>query len=123
MIKLILPGSIRIKKNSRRIFGAGRKKINIPSKAYEEWERTARLITCTYMRGVKPVRGNIHAKALIYYKGPRPDLSGAMESIGDCLEGFVWKNDKQIVSWDGTRLIHDKNNPRTEVEVEILKED
>ena len=41
----------------------------------------------------------------------------ALESIGDALEGLVWVNDKQIMSWDGSRLFHDLNNPRTEITV------
>jgi Holliday junction resolvase RusA-like endonuclease len=46
-----------------------------------------------------------------------PDLSGVMESIGDCLEGIVFMNDQQIVSWDGSRLYRDKENPRTVVRI------
>lgn len=30
-------------------------------------------------------------------------------------------NDKQIISWDGSRLHHDLKNPRTEVEVEVIQ--
>ena len=50
-----------------------------------------------------------------FYKGQRPDLSGACESIGDCLQGIVYADDRQIESWDGSRCIHDLQNPRTEV--------
>lgn len=60
--------------------------------------------------------------ATFYYKGPRPDLHGAMESLADCLQGIIINDDRQIESWDGTRIIHDKTNPRTEFEiVEYLK--
>jgi hypothetical protein len=45
----------------------------------------------------------------------KPDLSGTLESIGDALEGYVWANDTQIESWDGSRLHHDIENPRTEI--------
>jgi hypothetical protein len=39
-----------------------------------------------------PVNVPCEVTAIIYYKGQRPDLSGALESVGDCLEGvFVGK--------------------------------
>lgn len=115
-IKLTLPGSIRSKKNSKRVFSAGRFKRVLPSKAYEAWEREARLsiwganeirlLTC-------PVQVEVHA----YFKGPKPDLSGCLESVGDCLQGIVWECDGQIESWDGSRLHHDLKAPRTEITV------
>jgi hypothetical protein len=33
------------------------------------------------------------------------------------MEGVIYENDEQIESWDGSRRIHDKINPRTEIEV------
>jgi len=69
------------------------------------------------MAGVKPLSGPLAVRAIIYYKGNRPDLSGALESIGDCFEGILWENDGQIESWDGSRLIYDGKNPRIVVRV------
>ena len=138
MIKLILPGSIRSKKNSKKIIAYPRQKKGNnkhfwskigwnycyhriqPSDAYGKWEDEARRFV--WREGPdsiteKPLEGLLHVKALIYYKGRMPDLSGAMESVGDCLEGIAWKDDSQIRSWDGSRLIHDLKNPRTEVYV------
>lgn len=117
IITITLPGSIRSKKNSKRIFARGPFKKVLPSKAYEKWEAIVR----------KSVLGSVTAPLLdcpvsvaahVYYKGPQPDLSGCLESIGDALEGMIWENDKQIISWDGSRLHHDKDNPRTEITVE-----
>jgi len=85
----------------------------LPSEAYQRWERAA----ASALVGLKPVAEPVHVLATIYYRGRRPDLSGALESIGDCLEGICWENDGQIVSWDGSRLHHDPKNPRTRVEV------
>ena len=120
-IHLILPGSIRSKKNSKRLIQAGNRRMVIPSKAYMAWERQvqASIEYCcghVYKRPLLP-QGDIHVEAHVYYKGSKPDLSGALESIGDALEGYVWANDGQIVSWDGSRLHHDLKNPRTEVTV------
>ena len=142
MIKLTLPGSIRSKKNSKQIIAvpAHRETHNKhfwaklkwqycynqiqPSSAYKKWEEEARISVYENLDidFNEPLEGPIHVRALIYYKGRRPDLSGAMESVGDCLEGIVWKDDSQIESWDGSRLIHDLKNPRTEVFIETFKE-
>lgn len=116
-MNIVLPGSIRSKKNSKRVFCRGKRPIVLPSKAYEAWENQARLSLAVQLRGMKPITENVYIKALIYYKGPRPDLSGCLESIGDCCEGFIFVNDRQIVSWDGSRLFHDIGEPRTEIEI------
>lgn len=113
-LKIILPGSIRSKKNSKRIFARGKFKQVLPSKAYCEWEEKARAVNWKNAI-VPPLTLPVSVQAHIYYTGPRPDLSGCLESIGDCLEGIIWENDKQIESWDGSRLYHDKENPRTEI--------
>lgn len=113
-IELTIPGSIKSKKNSKRIFARGKFKKVLPSKAYENWEGEAR----RSMWGkaiIPPLECPVHVEAHFYYKGPRPDLSGCMESIADCLEGIIWANDALIESWDGSRLHHDLENPRTEI--------
>jgi Holliday junction resolvase RusA-like endonuclease len=124
ILKLKIPGTLRIKKNSKRIFkNKGRKGYTVlPSEAYEEWNYNTRaLIGNAFFESmdmpysVLPLTKLISVEVHVYYKGPQMDLSGALESIGDTLEGLIWKNDKQIMSWDGSRLHHDKENPRTEV--------
>ena len=113
-IILTLPGTIRIKKNSKRVFGMGGFKRILPSKAYLKWEAQARE-SIWQAAIVPPLDGPIWVEAHCYYKGNRPDLSGAMESIGDCLQGIIWADDAQIESWDGSRMHHDLKNPRTEI--------
>ena len=122
-IKVTLPGSIRSKKNSKRIFKQGKFTRVLPSKAYLVWEATARFEVqeqepwiFAAWREIGHVPVSINAQ--IYFKGQQPDLSGALESIGDAMEGYLWENDKQIYSWDGSRLHHDLKNPRTEITVE-----
>jgi Holliday junction resolvase RusA-like endonuclease len=121
-IELTLPGSIRSKKNSKRIFSVGRFKKVLPSSAYTAWEQRARESWYDAVRQgdaqfMRPLTCPVHVSAQIYYKGPRPDLSGCLESIGDCLEGILWADDTQIESWDGSRLWHDLKNPRTVISV------
>jgi len=126
MFRITIPGTVRIKKNSRRIVKAGKFKKIIPSKAYLEWESYARSFLTDQLSNVEwseenplPIGEPISVKAICYYKGQKCDLSGALESVGDCFEGILWKNDKQIVSWDGSRLIHDLQNPRLILEMNI----
>jgi len=110
-----IPGTIRIKKNSRRIFPkkGGKGIINLPSKAYKEWEEMVRWHVISRLDPHwEPSKGLVHVRFVAYYKGPKPDLSGAMESVGDAFEGMLCEDDTQIESWDGSRLIHDKANPR-----------
>ncbi len=120
-----IPGTIRSKKNSKRIVRAGRFPKLLPSKAYLRWEAAFRqeLQLLCNLRGIKPTNKPIHVQAVFYYKGRKPDLSGCMESLADACEGILWEDDGQIVSWDGTRRIHDKANPRVEFGYQILEED
>jgi Holliday junction resolvase RusA-like endonuclease len=118
-LNIILPGSIRSKKNSKRIFSQGRFKRVLPSAAYCEWEKQARA-SLVYVDPF-PYKNLIQVNAQIYYSGQQPDLSGCLESIGDCMEGIIWENDKQIISWDGSRLHHDLKNPRTELIIQIME--
>jgi len=117
-LKLTIQGSIRSKKNSKRIFGNGKFKKVLPSKAYLLWEGAAQASVFEQIGRIPLLTEPIWVNAQIYYKGQQPDLSGCMESVGDAFEGILWENDSQIKSWDGSRLIHDKANPRVELEVE-----
>ena len=124
MLQLILPGSIRSKKNSKIATMVGgknvpRRAIIIPSKAYQKWEKEVRgAVIVQELDKVGIIDYDIHVRAHFYYKGPQPDLSGCCESVGDCLEGIIWENDGLIKSWDGSRLEHCKDDPRTLVWVE-----
>ncbi len=120
-ITLIVPGSVVSKKNSRIACMIGgrncpRRPMILPSKAYSKWEKEARKEAwLVWPKGFLLVDCPIHVEAHFYYKGNKPDLSGACESIADCLEGIFWVNDGLIDSWDGSRLHWDKVNPRTEL--------
>lgn len=91
----------------------------IPSKAYLEWEKRARSILSRVIMSYPylPTDKEVVVCVKSYYRGQRPDLSNVLGSVGDCIEGYLIKNDRQIVSWDGSRLYHDKDNPRTVIEI------
>ena len=118
---LTIPGSIRAKKNSKQLIMVGgkncpRRPVAIPSKAYKAWESEARKVA--WLSAITtPLTCPVWIEAHFFIKGPLPDLSGACESLGDCLEGILYENDAQIFSWDGSRLHHDLKNPRTEITI------
>jgi hypothetical protein len=115
-IHLSIPGSVRSKKNHPRIFRHGRKSIRMPSCAYETWEKQSRLFLWASRKVlIPPLTCPVHIEAHFYIKGPLLDLSGAMEGLADMIQGVLIANDKQIYSWDGSRVHRDKDNPRTEV--------
>ena len=123
VVRVVLPGSIRSKKNSKRACMVGGKHVPkravlLPSKAYVEWEKQARKAVMSQVVPHRAIQsGPVHVRVTAYYKGGEPDLSGILESVGDCLEGILWEDDKQIVSWDGSRKLKDSKDPRTVVEV------
>ena len=116
MLKFVIPGTIRSKKNSKRIIRAGKFPKLLPSKAYVRWEESFQqeLFVQTMKKRVKATDKPVEVSATFYFKGPEPDLSGCMESLGDACEGILWLDDKQIVSWDGSRKERDRKNPRVE---------
>jgi len=93
-----------------------------PSKAYQKWEELARLYIVQQVGpGFQLLTGKIFIEAQFYYKGNRPDLHGCFESLADCLEGFIYKDDGQIEVWgQKSRLYHDKVNPRTEILIQEI---
>ena len=127
-IKITIPGNIRSKKNSKQVCMIGgknapRRPMILPSKAYKQWEKAARAAVLEQIEGMAgmPTMEDVEVKAVAYCKGRLPDLSGMLESVGDCLEGIIWADDRQIKSWDGSRVVRDKERQRVEVEVVKIK--
>lgn len=114
-LTITLPGCLRIKKNSKRIFAKGKFKRVLPSEAYLAWESDVRAFAWQNSVLMSPLTCPVKVQALVYIKGQLPDLSGCLESIGDAMQGIIWADDKLIYSWDGSRVFHDKENPRTEL--------
>jgi len=125
IFRATIPGTVRSKKNSRTATTVGGKNkpvraILVPSQAYQKWEKAARQYVQKAIQGTAlPLApsGGIAVQAVCYYKGKRPDLSGALESVGDMIEGLVIADDSQIISWDGSRVRHEKRRPRIEITV------
>ena len=134
-LKLVIEGRPITKKNSQMIITTPNgQKFLISKKAYRDYEKNA----CESIKkqmvqwdGVfKTIEGPVHIEAL-YWMPNRvgwPDLLGVEESTADILEAKnkklkeriqIINNDRNIVSWDGSRLMGvDPDNPRVEITIE-----
>jgi Holliday junction resolvase RusA-like endonuclease len=129
IITLILPGTIRSKKNSREPRTMKTKtgkliKFMGASKKYREWETRARQAAETLLKEIGitgPLEGEYRLEVKVYMKGPLLDLDAAHTAVQDALEGIVWKNDKQVKRYsEESGVWRDKAYPRTEVVITRL---
>lgn len=134
-LALVIPGPPRTKKNhGRRVIVDGQLKT-MPSVAWCVWcDRVAPLlrlvmqrlacgqdraecggaVACGQQRG--PIDFEVNCRALFYRDANQGDAVGYYQGLADVLEkGQVVKDDKWIVSWDGSRLCKDAASPRVEV--------
>ena len=106
------------KKNSQRIVVRNGKPCILPSEKYKEYEGAA--LWFVPKRGI-PIDFPVNIKCIFYMPNNRPcDLTNHLESIDDVMvKAGLLKDDnyKILASHDGSRVLVDKNNPRTEVEI------
>lgn len=104
------------KKNHPRLIRGpyGAPKI-LPSRQFVEYQESA----AWYCRADKPISEPVTVKCLFYMPTHRRvDLTNLLEAIDDVLvHTRVLEDDNSniIVSHDGSRVLYDKDNPRTEV--------
>lgn len=120
MIEITVPLAPVTKKNSMRIVRnrkTGKRRI-MPSQQSMDYEAEA-LWHCKRARVQRPIEEPVEVKCLFYVPTRRKvDLTNLLESIDDVLvRAGVLKDDHSgiIVSHDGSRVLYDKDNPRTEV--------
>lgn len=120
MIKITIPMPPVTKKNHMRIMYSSKtgKPFIMPSKQYQDYEAEA-VWHCKAARVRVPIEDPVEVKCLFYMPTRRRvDLTNLLESIDDVLvKSGVLKDDHSgiIVSHDGSRVLYDKDNPRTEV--------
>jgi hypothetical protein len=115
------------KKSSQRIIMRGNRRIIIYSKAYSELLNSVvpRLKSLWEDRRGQEVFGTkekpVRVKATFWAgKGVEPDLSGALETVGDVLQAAgIIENDRWIKSWDWSRMIctHDDDEACTWIDI------
>lgn len=124
MIKFIIPLQPISKKNSQQIFMNSKtgKPFIMPSQKYKDYEQAAGWFMPRHLHINEPV----NVKCLFYMKNRQKcDLTNMLEAIDDVMVkmGLLADDNYTIVqSHDGSRILHDKENPRTEVYIEFLKD-
>ena len=121
-LRFTIPLAPVTKKNSQRIANCGQYSKILPSKAYVQYEKDAGYFL--------PNRGKKHTRpcevVCLFYMPTkrRVDLTNLLEAIDDVLVKYgVLKDDNSeiITSHDGSRVLYDKDNPRTEVTIRFLE--
>lgn len=120
MIKITIPMPPVTKKNSMRIMHSSKtgKPFIMPSQQYRDYEAEAAWY-CKSAGVQSPIESPVEVTCLFYMPTRRKvDLTNLLEAIDDVLvKAGVLKDDHSgiIVSHDGSRVLYDKQNPRTEV--------
>ena len=127
----VIPGRPITKKNSQRIFRAGRgkgKPFIVQSAAYNRFERNS-VKELLAIRPHETIKNNVDV-CIKYYMPNHvswPDLIGLLQATSDILEkAGIIENDKNIKHY-GFRNNHseivgvDKDNPRTEIRLKVLE--
>jgi len=129
-VKFSIPGAPRTKKTHNRLIRVRGIHRLIPSVQYVTWHEAAwrqAWVIREDLRGagVKlPISGDIQVSAIFWRDAKRGDLTGYMQALGDWLQDVqIIMNDRQIVSWDGTRLDKDAERPRIDVSMEWADND
>lgn len=93
----------------------------IPSEQYKRYEKD-----CKYFIPAHYIKDPINVKAIFYMKTKGlVDLTNLNESLHDIMQEYnciVDDDCKIIVSTDGSRVMYDKDNPRTEVTIERIND-
>ena len=114
LAKFTIPIKPVTKKNSSQIIYVNGKPKLIPSKLYNEYEKN-----CGWFIPKINITQPVNVKALFYMPTKRKiDLPNLQEALHDALVKYNCIADDNcniIVSTDGSRVLYDKNNPRTEV--------
>lgn len=121
--KYVIHGQPITKKNHQQILrtGAGRPFV-APSKQYKAFEK---MFLGQLEAPEQPISEPVEVTCL-YYLGRRVrgDLTNYLEATDDCLVKagiLIDDNYNVIVSHDGSRVLYDKEHPRTEITIKPIK--
>lgn len=123
MIKFDIKIAPRTKKNSQRIVVVRGRPMIIPSKLYKDYEKDCK----PYIPSMDTIDYPINLKCIYYMPTKRRvDLCNLLEATCDMLVFYkvlADDNSKIVYSHDGSKVLYDKNNPRTEIEIERVELD
>lgn len=115
MIKFTINLVPKTKKNSQRIVYRNKKPIIIPSTNYIQYEKDCKW----FMPKIDTITGPVNVQALYYMPTKRRvDLTNLHEALHDVLVHYKIVEDDNsnvIATTDGSKVLYDKEQPRTEV--------
>lgn len=121
MIQFTIPLQPVTKKNSLRLIKCGKFHKIAPSAQYAKYEKDAGVFIPRLM-----IDYPVEVRTIFYMKTRRRvDLTNLLEAAHDVMvkHGLLKDDNNQIiVSVDGSRVLYDKENPRTEVTITRLEE-
>lgn len=126
MIKFTLPIRPVTKKNNGRIVMRGNYPILLPSEQYLKFEKES----LPYLIHVKNTAGVINypvnCECLFYMDARRRiDLPNLLNAIDDSMvkSGLILDDNRDIIAGhDGSRVLHDKANPRIEITISEMQD-
>ncbi len=120
-VRFTIPVPPVTKKNHGRIVMCGRYPKLLPSEAYERYTKAAMPFLKAIHNAVGTIDSPVNLKCVFYlnrrFKG---DLAGDLQAVQDLLVevGILADDNRNIVaSVDGSAVLYDKENPRTEVTI------
>ena len=124
MIKIILPFTPRTKKNSMQIFKTpSGKPFLTPSKAYKQYIEDCKIFLTSSILP-KGIDCSVNVRCLYFMPTKRKvDLVNLLNATCNALVLYgVIKDDNSsiIVSHNGSRVLYDKEMPRTEIYIELI---
>lgn len=121
-MEIVIYGQPRTKKNSSRIAFRGNKRVLLPSKAFQAYEKVALM----QLARVQAVHGPVSVRCRYFLQNRKswPDLVGLLQATSDILQAAgVIDNDKYIVNYDGSEIAGlDRDNPRAEITITPINE-
>ena len=120
-VQLVFPGAPRTKKNSGDFWMVGTKKVLRPSPYWMAWRDGVKkwwleLPAVARRQRITDTTLTINCTAFFYRDARRGDAVGYYQGLADVLQELeIIPDDKQIVSWDGSRLFVDSARPRVEL--------
>lgn len=120
-VSFTIPIAPVTKKNHGRIVMCGRYPKLLPSEAYERYAKAAMPFLKATFRDIGSIDFPVNLKCVFYLdKRRKGDLAGYLQAVQDLLveAGILADDNRNIVaSVDGSAVLYDKENPRTEVTV------
>lgn len=120
--KITIPLPPVTKKNSQRIAVQNGRPFILPSEAFKRYEEAAGWYI---RRREPPITEPVNVQCIYYMPTKRRcDLVNLLEATLDVLVKYrVLEDDNAgiVVSHDGSRVLHDKEHPRTEIEIRSVR--